>query len=98
MATVSPHPSPRRMADESILVTQRKSGNGASPRQRDTLRSLGLGRIGRSVEHRDTPVIRGMVKTVQHLVTLSDQGTAKRTSKADGPGTPSAGQGSEKGH
>jgi large subunit ribosomal protein L30 len=51
-----------------VKVTQRRSKNGASKRQRDTLRSLGLRRIGHSVEHEDTPQIRGMVDKVKHLV------------------------------
>jgi large subunit ribosomal protein L30 len=52
----------------TVKVTQRRSKNGASKRQRDTLRSLGLRRIGHSVEHEDTPQIRGMVDKVKHLV------------------------------
>jgi large subunit ribosomal protein L30 len=52
----------------TVKVTQRRSKNGASQRQRDTLRSLGLRRIGQSVEHEDTPQIRGMVDKVKHLV------------------------------
>jgi large subunit ribosomal protein L30 len=51
-----------------MTVTQRRSKNGASKRQRDTLRSLGLKRIGQSVQHEDTPQIRGMVDKVRHLV------------------------------
>ena len=52
----------------TVKVTQRRSKNGASKRQRDTLRSLGLKRIGHSVEHEDTPQVRGMVDKVKHLV------------------------------
>ena len=52
----------------TVKVTQRRSKNGASKRQRDTLRSLGLKRIGQSVEHEDTPQVRGMVDKVKHLV------------------------------
>ena len=55
------------MAD-TLRITQSKSANGASPRQRDTLRTLGLGRIGRSVERPDEPTVRGAVRSVQHLV------------------------------
>ena len=51
-----------------LKVTQRRSRNGASRRQRETLRSLGLRRIGHTVEHRDTPQVRGMVDRVRHLV------------------------------
>jgi large subunit ribosomal protein L30 len=54
-----------------ITVTQRRSRNGSDQRQRDTLRSLGLRRIGHRVEHEDTPQIRGMIAKVAHLVEIS---------------------------
>ena len=56
----------------TVKVTQRRSKNGADRRQRDTLRSLGLRRIGQSVEHADTPQVRGMISKVRHLVEVSD--------------------------
>ena len=49
-------------------VTQIKSKNGSNQRQLDTLRSLGLRKIGHTVEQRDTPQLRGMVHSVRHLV------------------------------
>ena len=55
----------------SLKVTQRKSRNGCDKRQLDTLRSLGLRRIGHRVEHEDTPQIRGMIAKVAHLVDVS---------------------------
>jgi large subunit ribosomal protein L30 len=58
----------------TLKITQRKSRNGADKRQLDTLRSLGLRRIGHTVEHTDTPQIRGMVHKVRHLVEVSDDG------------------------
>jgi large subunit ribosomal protein L30 len=54
------------MAD--IAVKQIRSSNGASPRQRDTLRSLGLGRIGRRASHPDSPQLKGMLRVVEHMV------------------------------
>jgi large subunit ribosomal protein L30 len=51
-----------------VKVTQRKSSNGADRRQRETLRSLGLKRIGQTVEHSDSPQLRGMIHRVRHLV------------------------------
>jgi large subunit ribosomal protein L30 len=57
----------------ALLVTQRKSRNGADKRQTDTLRSLGLRRIGHTVELRDTPQIRGMLHKVRHLVQVSEE-------------------------
>ena len=53
-----------------LLITQVKSSNGASPSQRDTLRTLGLRRIGASSEGRDQPTVRGMIRTVHHLVAV----------------------------
>ena len=58
----------------TVRVTQRRSRNGSDQRQRDTLRSLGLRRIGHSVEVADTPQIRGMIAKVSHLVDVSEDG------------------------
>ena len=57
----------------SLVVTQRRSRNGANQRQIDTLRSLGLRRIGHSVEVKDTPQARGMVHAVRHLVEVQER-------------------------
>jgi large subunit ribosomal protein L30 len=51
-----------------LQVRQVRSANGASPKQRATLRSLKLGRIGRSSTMADTPQLRGMLRVVEHLV------------------------------
>ena len=53
-------------------VTQIKSKNGSTQRQLDTLRSLGLRRIGHTVEVKDTPQARGMLHRVRHLITVED--------------------------
>ncbi len=58
----------------SFRVTQRKSRNGADKRQLDTLRSLGLRRIGHTVEVSDSPAIRGMLHKVRHLVEVAGSG------------------------
>ena len=55
-----------------MKVTQVRSSNGADRKQRDTLRSLGLRRIGHTVEVNDTPQSRGMVHAVRHLVTIDE--------------------------
>ncbi|CAB4906634.1 unannotated protein [freshwater metagenome] len=55
-----------------LKVTQRKSKIGGSSSQRDTLRSLGLKRIGDTVVKEDRPEIRGMVSTVAHLVAVEE--------------------------
>jgi large subunit ribosomal protein L30 len=54
----------------AITVTQVRSANGISPSQRETLRSLKLGRIGRSAEFSDSPQLRGMLRAVDHLVEI----------------------------
>ena len=56
-----------------VRITQRRSRNGANRRQIDTLRSLGLRRIGHSVEHTDTPQVRGMIHKVRHLVDVAEE-------------------------
>ena len=56
----------------SLKVTQRKSRNGCDRRQLDTLRSLGLRRIGHTVEISDSPQIRGMIHKVRHLVEVHE--------------------------
>ena len=55
-----------------LKVTQKKSGIGGKQYQRETLRTLGLKRIGDVVVKEDRPEIRGMVKTVQHLVAVEE--------------------------
>jgi large subunit ribosomal protein L30 len=67
-----------------LLIRQVRSVNGTSPRQRDTLRSLRLGRIGRTVERRDSPELRGMLTVVGHLVEVED---AKAADSRDGGGS-----------
>jgi large subunit ribosomal protein L30 len=55
-----------------LKVTQTRSGIGGKQNQRDTLRSLGLKRLGDVVVKEDRPEIRGMVNTVTHLVTVEE--------------------------
>lgn len=56
----------------SLTVIQRRSKNGANRKQLDTLRSLGLRRIGQTVEIEDSEQARGMVHAVRHLVEVKD--------------------------
>ena len=58
----------------TLTVTQRRSGNGSDRRQLDTLRSLGLRRIGHTVQVSDCPQARGMLHAVRHLVEVQEQG------------------------
>ena len=56
----------------TLRVTQIKSQIGQSERHRGTLRALGLGRIGKSNEVKDTPEAAGMLRKVAHLVKVED--------------------------
>jgi large subunit ribosomal protein L30 len=55
-----------------MKITQYKSKNGADRSQIDTLRSLGLRRIGHTVEVADSPSARGMLHKVRHLVRIEE--------------------------
>ena len=55
-----------------LRVTQIKSQIGQTERHRGTLRALGLGKIGRSAEHDESPVLAGMLRKVRHLVKVED--------------------------
>ena len=55
-----------------LRVTQTKSAIGSKPKQRGTLRALGLGRIGKSNTLPDRPEIRGMVAKVPHLIKVEE--------------------------
>ena len=56
----------------SIKVTQTGSAINVQKQHRGTLRALGLGRIGKSRMHDDTPVIRGMIHQVSYLVAVEE--------------------------
>jgi len=56
----------------TLKVTQIKSKIGGKQEQRNSLRSLGLRRIGDVVEKEDRPEVRGMIKAVRHLVTVEE--------------------------
>jgi large subunit ribosomal protein L30 len=56
----------------TLKVKQLRSKNGSDKRQLDTLRSIGLRRIGHTVEVSDTPQMRGMLHKVRHLVEVDE--------------------------
>ncbi len=60
------------MSDKTITVTQVRSGIGAKPKTRGTLRALGLGRIGKTNTLPDRPEIRGMIQRVPHLIEITE--------------------------
>ncbi len=55
-----------------LKVTWHKSAIGYNQRQKDTIRRLGLRRLNQTVEHDDTPAIRGMIAKVPHLVHVTE--------------------------
>ncbi|MEY2462619.1 MAG: large subunit ribosomal protein [Acidimicrobiaceae bacterium] len=58
-----------------LTVTQTKSAIGSKPKQRGTLRALGLGRIGKTNTLPDRPEIRGMIAKVPHLIKVEESTT-----------------------
>jgi large subunit ribosomal protein L30 len=57
-----------------VVVTQIRSTVGQSKRHEGTLRALGLGKIGRTAEHAETPALAGMLRHVAHLVRVEGKG------------------------
>ena len=55
-----------------IKVTQIKSRIGSNKKQKATLDALGLNKMNKSVEHENSPVIKGMINKVSHLVNVED--------------------------
>jgi large subunit ribosomal protein L30 len=55
-----------------LMVTQLRSKNGSNQKQLDTLRSLGLRRVGHTVQVKDNPQARGMLHAVRHLVEVKE--------------------------
>ena len=56
----------------TLRVTQVRSTIGCKPKQRGTIRALGLRRINHTVEHADRPEVRGMIARVPHLVRVEE--------------------------
>ena len=56
-----------------VRITQTRSSIGQSAKHRGTLRALGLGKIGRTVEHDSGPVLAGMLRKVRHLVKVEGE-------------------------
>ena len=55
-----------------LRITYKKSSIGYQKDQGRTIRALGLRKLNSTVEHEDTPVIRGMIRKVKHLVTVEE--------------------------
>ena len=59
---------------EEIKVTQYKSQIGSNPKQKKTLKALGLNKVGNSRVHKNSPEIMGMIRLVNHLVKVEKNG------------------------
>lgn len=59
--------------NKKLLITYTKSVIGYSQKHRGTIRSLGLRHLGDVVEHDDSPVLRGMLNKVRHLVAVEEK-------------------------
>jgi large subunit ribosomal protein L30 len=55
-----------------LLITYKKSAIGYSERQKRTIQALGFHKLNQTVEHSDSPVIRGMINKVAHLVRVEE--------------------------
>jgi large subunit ribosomal protein L30 len=66
--------SAAKKKSRQLQITLTKSPIGYSFRQKRTVQALGLRRLHQTVEHKDTPVIRGMIAKVEHLVTVEEVG------------------------
>ncbi len=55
----------------AVTISQVRSPNGTNPKQKATLKALGLGQIGKSVEREDSPQLQGQLRVVSHLVEVS---------------------------
>jgi large subunit ribosomal protein L30 len=58
---------------KTLKITLKKSPIGQKPKTRATVRSLGLRKIRQTVEHSDSPDVRGMIARVAHLVEVEEQ-------------------------
>jgi large subunit ribosomal protein L30 len=56
----------------AVKISQVKSTNGTDPKQKATLKALGLGRIGKSVERQDSPQLQGQLRVVSHLIEVGE--------------------------
>jgi len=62
----------KKKTGKVLQITLLRSPIGYSIRQKRTVRALGLRRINQTVEHEDTPVVRGMIAKVNHLVAVEE--------------------------
>ena len=59
------------MSKKKITITQIKSAIGYPQRQKDTIKALGFRKLHQTIVHVETPAVRGMIKSVQHLLRVT---------------------------
>jgi large subunit ribosomal protein L30 len=62
----------KKSKPKTLRITLVKSPIGYTKRQKDTVRALGLRRMNHTVEHEDSPVVRGMVAKISHLLRVEE--------------------------
>lgn len=62
----------KKTEEKALLVTLVKSPIGYNKRQKATIRALGLRRMNQTVEHKDSPAMRGMLNKVSHLIKIEE--------------------------
>ncbi len=65
----------------TLRITYSKSAIGYTERQKATVKALGFKRLYETIEHEDSPAIRGMVNKISHLLTVEEVETGKSRSK-----------------
>ena len=62
----------KKSKKKTLQVTLVKSPIGYNQRQKDTVRALGLRRLNQTVEHQDSPALRGMLQSITHLIQVEE--------------------------
>jgi len=63
---------PKKAEGKALRVTLVKSPIGYTKKQKATVRALGLRRLNQTVEHQDSPAVRGMLKKISHLIKIEE--------------------------
>lgn len=66
-------PRKKKQPKSFLRITLVRSAIGYSKKHKGTVRALGLRRINHTVHHEDTPVIRGMIAKINHLIQVEEQ-------------------------
>jgi large subunit ribosomal protein L30 len=67
-------PNNHQNENKTVFVTLVRSPIGYTKDQKQTVLALGLRRMHQTIEHRDTPAVRGMIRKIEHLVKVEEAG------------------------